>query len=419
MSPIAVFVRSVRPAALACAVSAVAAPAVAGGGSIRALPCGETGTLSLTTVNSDGSVFAGMDWEGVFRWTDVGGIERLGYAYEARGISDDGNMVVGYKQNSSQPGWQAFRWTPAGGMQNLGSWPKDPLELHNYYAMGVTADGTAVVGHGTGYNSIVYKRAFRWSDSTGMVALGVLDEQAIGDSLAAAVTPDGTTIVGSCSGVVGGIWRSSNAVRWGADGVAQPLATEAAWIESGVFAVGADGRNMAGYALDNAFHAIRWDADGNAIDLGLIPGASSAIALGISGDGSMVVGQCPPSKSGFSTAFVWTEATGILPLTDFLMANGIDTSDWDHLITASAISRNGRVIVGEGSYQGCTTSFIVDLGTACPADLDGNGAVTGFDLGLLLSQWGAPGSGDLDGSGDVGGADLGLLLSAWGPCSGG
>ncbi|MFO0873233.1 MAG: hypothetical protein U0575_04595 [Phycisphaerales bacterium] len=52
----------------------------------------------------------------------------------------------------------------------------------------------------------------------------------------------------------------------------------------------------------------------------------------------------------------------------------------------------------------------------CPADLDGNGAVDGADLGLLLGQWGVGGSGDLDGNGIVDGADLGLLLGAWGPC---
>lgn len=52
----------------------------------------------------------------------------------------------------------------------------------------------------------------------------------------------------------------------------------------------------------------------------------------------------------------------------------------------------------------------------CPADLDGNGAVNGADLGLLLSSWGGSGTGDLNRDGTVNGADLGLLLSAWGPC---
>lgn len=53
---------------------------------------------------------------------------------------------------------------------------------------------------------------------------------------------------------------------------------------------------------------------------------------------------------------------------------------------------------------------------ACPADLNADGSVNGGDLGVLLAQWGGPGSADLNGSGTVDGADLGLLLASWGPC---
>lgn len=58
------------------------------------------------------------------------------------------------------------------------------------------------------------------------------------------------------------------------------------------------------------------------------------------------------------------------------------------------------------------------IGTECLGDLDGDGAVGGADLAMLLGDWGAcPGCpGDLDGDGSVGGADLAVLLGAWGPC---
>ena len=55
----------------------------------------------------------------------------------------------------------------------------------------------------------------------------------------------------------------------------------------------------------------------------------------------------------------------------------------------------------------------------CPADLNGDGSVTGADIGALLGAWGACPAGcaaDLDGSGAVNGADLGVLLGAWGAC---
>ncbi|MFO0875305.1 MAG: hypothetical protein U0575_15230 [Phycisphaerales bacterium] len=59
---------------------------------------------------------------------------------------------------------------------------------------------------------------------------------------------------------------------------------------------------------------------------------------------------------------------------------------------------------------------IVPAGANCPGDLDGDRMVDGSDLGVLLSQWGGPGSADLDDDGVVGGGDLGILLAGWGSC---
>ncbi len=54
---------------------------------------------------------------------------------------------------------------------------------------------------------------------------------------------------------------------------------------------------------------------------------------------------------------------------------------------------------------------------ACPADLDGNGAVDAADLSVLLGAWGTRGSSsDLNGDGVVDAADLSVLLGAWGAC---
>lgn len=46
-------------------------------------------------------------------------------------------------------------------------------------------------------------------------------------------------------------------------------------------------------------------------------------------------------------------------------------------------------------------------------DLDGDGHVSGADLGILLAHWGGSGRGDLNADGAVNGADLGALLAAW------
>lgn len=51
-----------------------------------------------------------------------------------------------------------------------------------------------------------------------------------------------------------------------------------------------------------------------------------------------------------------------------------------------------------------------------PGDFNGDGAVDGTDLAILLSVWGTPGAGtgaDLNGDGVVNGADLAALLASW------
>jgi hypothetical protein len=47
-------------------------------------------------------------------------------------------------------------------------------------------------------------------------------------------------------------------------------------------------------------------------------------------------------------------------------------------------------------------------------DLNGDWMVGGPDLGMVLGQWGGPGTADFNGDGIVGGPDLGMLLAAWG-----
>ena len=52
-------------------------------------------------------------------------------------------------------------------------------------------------------------------------------------------------------------------------------------------------------------------------------------------------------------------------------------------------------------------------GLYAAADITQDGEVNGADLGLLLAQFGGPGSADFDGNDLVDGADLGLMLAQW------
>ena len=51
----------------------------------------------------------------------------------------------------------------------------------------------------------------------------------------------------------------------------------------------------------------------------------------------------------------------------------------------------------------------------CPADLSGDGAVSGEDLAALLGAWGSP-NGDINGDNQTDANDLAVLLGAWGDC---
>lgn len=76
------------------------------------------------------------------------------------------------------------------------------------------------------------------------------------------------------------------------------------------------------------------------------------------------------------------------------------------------IYHGGAPVAGSTIVSGSGINWGGPVGPPNPADLNGDGAVNGADLGILLAAWGTNG-GDLDGDGDTDGADLGILLAAW------
>jgi hypothetical protein len=69
----------------------------------------------------------------------------------------------------------------------------------------------------------------------------------------------------------------------------------------------------------------------------------------------------------------------------------------------------------DGSSTTVGSSSLVMNGVPVPiiGDINGDGVVNGFDLGLLLSGWGQPGPTDLNNDGTTNGFDLGVLLTNW------
>src|SRR5207248_6853460 len=79
----------------------------------------------------------------------------------------------------------------------------------------------------------------------------------------------------------------------------------------------------------------------------------------VNADGSVIVGTSSTGRD--SEAFVWDNVHGMRRLADVLADDGVNTSGW-LLRTAYAVSGDGTVIAGEGSYNGSfSTGFVAML----------------------------------------------------------
>jgi probable HAF family extracellular repeat protein len=110
----------------------------------------------------------------------------------ALGVSADGSVVVGWATNAAGQK-RAFRWTAARGMQDLGTLGGDESA-----AWGVSADGSVVVGYAR--NAAGLPRAFRWTAAGGMEDLNITYAHLLTNGsmfgAALAISPDGRYIAG-------------------------------------------------------------------------------------------------------------------------------------------------------------------------------------------------------------------------------
>jgi probable HAF family extracellular repeat protein len=157
-------------------------------------------------VSGDGEVVVGFghsaSGQEAFRWTQAGGMVGLGdlsgggFGSFARGISTDGVVIVG--QGESGSGTEAFKWTGVGGMDGLGDLAGG---FFHSIAFGVSGDGSVIVGESNSTNGA---EAFVWTIVDGMQSLQDLLVNDLGLDLtgwtltvANAASDDGTTIVGT------------------------------------------------------------------------------------------------------------------------------------------------------------------------------------------------------------------------------
>lgn len=290
-----------------------------------------SGASEAWAVSGDGQVVVGDSGGQAFAWSAQTGMVGIG-GTSARGVSSNGQYICGYT-GSVGSSTRAVRWSAwsAGGMQDLNTFQNGSDSVAN----GISGDGSIVVGNA--FNGDISQPdtvAYRWTAGSGAASYGAT--YATGPAAGAqAITPGGSVMVGNV-------------------GVAFPIARR--WPQSGdpylipgrssAQAVNADGSVIVGYDGQSAF---RWE-NGVVTDLPGVPGATSAVARGVSGDGSIVIGEA--AVAGGSQAFIWSDSTGTRNLRDVLISLGAAGLESWSLTSATGISADGSVIVGRGLYQG-------------------------------------------------------------------
>ncbi len=295
---------------------------------------------SAQDVSSDGSTVVGYaasaeDGGNVAaRWTSVGGLESLGtidpgwlFGSQAFAVSPDGSIIVGVSDSDAASTSETFivDFGDTGVMTGLGT-----LGGYTSTAYGVSSDGSAVVGRAQPASSFDFKASL-WTDSVqNLGTLGGLESEAYD------ISGDGSIVVGT-SDTAGGheeafIWTDSE----GMVSLGMILPCENC-DDSGATAISEDGTVVVGHSdVAGGVRAFRWTAAGGMEQLGVAPGPST-FAEGVSVDGSVVVGHF----NNETDALFWTQATGVMSVKDYLVdVEGINLDGWS-LESAEAVAVDG------------------------------------------------------------------------------
>lgn len=194
-------------------------------------------------------------------------------------------------------------------------------------ALGISGDGLTVVGYSDPYRTGGNKRGIRWT-----LAAGTVLRNCSGGGWCEAndASYDGAITVGT--------WSSF--ATWQANGQTLNLGVLPGYTTSRANAVSADGSVVIGYSGDLDTMAFRWTSATGMLSLGVLPNHTRSLARDISSDGNTIVGlsnNYNDNQASFDFfAFRWTAGTGMVPLAT--PAGG----DSD----AYAVSANGHYVAG-------------------------------------------------------------------------
>jgi uncharacterized membrane protein len=283
-------------------------------------------------MNSDATVLVGYRTSALyaFRWTRTTGEQSLPTPPNttfamARGVSEDGTVIAGCYIVSGGQGWRPIVWRVQGNTisyQLLPTLPDVPAS-ESYLVQGISGDGRLVVAHiGTPYG------ACYWLDGQ-VYRLPA----AAGDALGVTRT-----------GIVFG-----SSYRWTLERGIERLPVAPGWITQ---CLSPDGRYGSGSATNNQI--MYFDPCGG-VSLGSAPGGGYGAGTAISDDGRIVVGY--QRNVG---AIRWRRENGFLDGIEILNNVFAPYLGGAYLISANAISADGRYIAGQGAISGQRRAYLLD-----------------------------------------------------------
>jgi len=382
----------------------------------------EAGTFRALTQNSgvaalshNGRIATGVFATGYsgapsWRWTAESGIQSIPDFLDAVGMNGWAQPIAGAVRDvdGNEVAAVAYSNAPVVGPVVIGPYPgSSEVDAYLSSAYGVSDDGVAV---GLAYDETGNPIAFRWSAADGISRLPVNRPTTF--SRANGISRDGGTVFGwndQPDGYRSGVIWKDGAPLDMTDADGNPIGEALAANADGSVVVGG------GYYTANGGEAWRWTAatgpqpigilpSERAVagrpaaagprpartDLAALPGAAAApdgflppesFAFAVSDDGNVIVGA-----SGVwpvRTATIWTPATGLQPLADYVVAQGVTIPDGWFLAAGTALSADGKTIGGWGiDPDGIMAAFIVDLHADTPTDavVEARGTVGYNDL---------------------------------------
>lgn len=312
------------------------------------------GGSNLMDLSPDGGVAVGSTDATylAYRWTPAGGLDGLGVLVkggrstsQAWGVSMGGKTVVGRSFSHSQ-GEEAFRWTEENGMRGLGDLVHGTVLTNGRFASqanAVSDDGKVVVGQSA--TELGFGEAFRWTETEGMRGLGDLPGGTF-ESTARALSGNGQVAVGTGKTAVG-----FEAFRWTESTGMVALSPGVASFANDV---STDGRRIVGTQENQP---VSWNEANELQVLPLPPGASQGRAWAVSGDGSVIGGRLTTNE-GFR-AFLWREGQGMITIPALLAEYGLAAPGWT-FTGVESISTDGQVIAGFGLHPH-GDGWVIDL----------------------------------------------------------